>query len=154
MKNFPFEALAEVIDYSWSDEEEDYNIQAEENGECTGHIFEHLKELDAWYQANKPEPKEEGDVMSIKYKDPEPRDRVEILTCDICSGRILEDHFGHPDDDDVDFHAQCWANAPEWTAYCPPTLFNAEVNYGEYVEAARTGKCILFIDGEDRYPAI
>jgi hypothetical protein len=91
--------------------------------------------------------------MSREYR--EPVDRESYLVCDICGGEIKDSaHVGHPDDLDVHFHEGCRANAPEWVDYAPSDLFNGETSYGEYVEAVRNGKCILFVDGEDRYPTI
>lgn len=91
--------------------------------------------------------------MSYKYR--EPREPEEYMVCDICGGEMDEnDGMCHPDNSDLNFHTACWENAPQWAKDCPSSLFNDETPYGEYVEAARTGKCVLFIEGEDRCPAI
>ena len=90
--------------------------------------------------------------MSRQYR--EPVEPEEYVLCDICGGEIHGDGMSHPFDDEVDFHEECWNNAPEWVEDCPPSLFNGEHSYGEYVEAVRGEKCILFIEGEDRYPTI
>jgi len=90
--------------------------------------------------------------MSKQYR--EPVEPEEYTQCDICGGEIAGDGMDHPFAEDINFHEECWNNAPEWVAECPPSLFNGEHSYGEYIEAVRSGKCILFIEGEDRYPVI
>ena len=54
VQEFPFEALEALIEYNWADEEKDYKRHVEENGDGTGHVFDHLKKLNDWLQANKP----------------------------------------------------------------------------------------------------
>lgn len=51
---FPFEELEAVIGYNWDSEEKDYERHVEENGDGTGHVFEHLKKLQEWLTKTKP----------------------------------------------------------------------------------------------------
>jgi len=54
MEGFPFKALEAVLEYNWEDEKADYERHVEENGDGSGHVFEHLQKLDAWLRANLP----------------------------------------------------------------------------------------------------
>ena len=51
MQHPPFEAIREVLDYTWADEEENFNEREAAGEDCSTHIFLALRQVRDWLQA-------------------------------------------------------------------------------------------------------
>ena len=44
----PVSSIKKMVDYLYADEKKDAEILQEEQGDCKGHIFEHIEKVDNW----------------------------------------------------------------------------------------------------------
>ena len=51
MQHPPFEAIREVLDYNWADEEDNFNEREADGEDCSGHIHLALRALRDWLEA-------------------------------------------------------------------------------------------------------